>query len=184
VGNGYGYDFVPVTDNGYRFGYVIKIAVTDIQRCYPRIVYPLPCVRLPCGPVTASAAGHTSDGPLLIQPYPPHGARAVAPRMWPHLSGCQRARFRFRWGPHPTPRGGGTYFSRLFLCAPLPLPNCRAEQSSDHTQNWKRRQWRLRLSSLAGPCSPPWPGPRPPGRRRSSSGPAPAPQPRSLLVAN
>jgi hypothetical protein len=33
----------------------------------------------------------------------------------------------------PTPRGGGTYFSRLFLCAPLLLPNCRAEQRP-HTE--------------------------------------------------
>jgi hypothetical protein len=129
VGNRYGYDFVPVTDNGYRFRYVIKIAVTDIQRCYPRIVYPLPCVRLPCGPVTASAAGHTSDGPLLIQPYPPHGARAVAPRMRPHLRGCQRARFRFRWGPHPTPPlAMEAHIFRASSCALL-SPSQIAEQS-------------------------------------------------------
>jgi hypothetical protein len=133
-----GYDFVPVTDNGYRFGYVIKIAGTDIQRCYPRIVYPLPCVRLPCGPVTASAAGHTSDGPLLIQPYPPHGARAVAPRMRPHLRGCQRARFRFRWGPHPTPphpsRWRHIFFAPLLVrSSPPPKLQSRAEQRP-HTE--------------------------------------------------
>jgi hypothetical protein len=42
VGNGYVYDFVPVADNGYEFRYVMKVVGTDIHRCYPWIVYPLP----------------------------------------------------------------------------------------------------------------------------------------------
>jgi hypothetical protein len=41
-GNGYGYGFVPVAGNRYGFGYVMKVAGMGIQRCYPRIVYPLP----------------------------------------------------------------------------------------------------------------------------------------------
>jgi hypothetical protein len=31
-----------VAGNGYGFGYVMKVAGTGIQRCYPQIVYPLP----------------------------------------------------------------------------------------------------------------------------------------------
>jgi hypothetical protein len=46
VGNGYGYGFVPVVGNGYGFGYVMKVVGTGIQRCYPRIVYPLPSLGL------------------------------------------------------------------------------------------------------------------------------------------
>jgi hypothetical protein len=37
-----GYGFVPMAGNGYGFGYVMKVAGMGIQRCYPRIVYPLP----------------------------------------------------------------------------------------------------------------------------------------------
>jgi hypothetical protein len=41
-GNGYGYDFLSVMDNGYRFGYVVKVTYMDIHSHYPRIIYPLP----------------------------------------------------------------------------------------------------------------------------------------------
>jgi hypothetical protein len=39
VDNGYGYDFIPVTGNRYRFRYVIKVISTGIQGCYPQIIY-------------------------------------------------------------------------------------------------------------------------------------------------
>jgi hypothetical protein len=39
AGNGYGYGFIPVAGNGYGFRYVMKVAGTGNQRCYPWIVY-------------------------------------------------------------------------------------------------------------------------------------------------
>jgi hypothetical protein len=37
-----GITLYPCAGNGYGFGYVMKVAGIGIQRCYPRIVYPLP----------------------------------------------------------------------------------------------------------------------------------------------
>jgi hypothetical protein len=47
VDNGYGYDFVPVTGNGYEFEYMKKVTGTDVQCYYPRIVYSLPSLSPP-----------------------------------------------------------------------------------------------------------------------------------------
>jgi hypothetical protein len=48
VGNGYGYDFVPVAGNGYEFGYVMKVVGTNIQRYYLWIIYLLPSLTPGC----------------------------------------------------------------------------------------------------------------------------------------
>jgi hypothetical protein len=47
VDNGYGYDFIPVTGNGYELEYMKKVTGTDVQCYYLRIVYSLPSLSPP-----------------------------------------------------------------------------------------------------------------------------------------
>jgi hypothetical protein len=105
-----------------------------------------PSVRLPPLWATRPAA------PLLIQPYPPHGAPPVAPRMRPHLCGRQRARFRFRWA-HPS-RWRHIFFAPL-LVRSSPPPKLQSRAATTH---------RAGKGGNGDPGSPVWPAAARPAR--------------------